>query len=480
MQFNNYEPEDFYDELFAAKDQPRLAAAQLVENINALPAGELQRRQQLIENTLMQQGVTFKVKSESGSETKEQVFPLDIIPRIITASEWAWLEQGLKQRIHALNLFLQDVYHQQKILTDGAIPREVVESSQGWLKPCQGLQPLGGIWCHVTGTDLVRDRHGQWYVLEDNLRIPSGISYALANRRVMHDVCPELFQGISIQPADDYPRQLLKTLQHAAPEGVTEPTVVVLTTGTDNSAYFEHCYLAANMGAKLVECQDLVVADGYLQMHTATGLQRVDVVYRRIDDYQLDPLVFSGGTEPGIPGLMEVYRAGKVAIANAAGTGIADDKIIYTYLPKMIRYYLDEEPILPNVDTYLCWEPEQQDYVLSHLDELVIKPASESGGSGMLIGPAATSAQRQDFAQRIKANPRNYIAQSTLSLSRVPALLGDRLEGCHVDLRPFILYGEEIYVYPGGLTRVALKKGSLVVNSSQGGGSKDTWILIEE
>lgn len=478
MQFNNYDPEDFYDELFAVKNQPRKEAALLVETINSLPPGELQRRQQSAENTLSQLGVTFKVKSKQG-EVTEQIFPFDVIPRIITVREWTWLEKGLKQRIHALNLFLADIYNQQKILLDGVIPREVVESSNGFLKSCLGLQPPGGIWCHITGTDLVRDRDGQWYVLEDNLRIPSGVSYAIENRRVMESIFPELFRTMPIQALDDYPRHLLETLLNVTPTQVEEPTVVVLTTGTDNSAYFEHSFLAKHMRVELVEPRNLVIADGYLQMQSPQGLKQVDVVYRRIDDYKLDPLVFDFDSELGIPGLMEVYRAGRVAIANAFGSGIADDKVIYAYVPKMICYYLGEEPILPNVETYLCWEQQQQDYVLANLDKLVIKPASEAGGSGMLIGPTASTEQLQDFAQRIKAAPRNYMAQPTLCLSRIPTLIEDRLEGRHVDLRPYILYGNDIYVYPGGLTRVALKKGSLVVNSSQGGGSKDTWILTE-
>ncbi len=476
MQFDTYEPDDFYDELFAAKNQPRPEAALLVETINSLPLREIQRRQQVAENTLRERGVTFKAFSDDSQEMTEHVLPLDIIPRIITAQEWNWLEQGLKQRIQTLNLFLADVYQAQKIIKDGVIPQEVIESADGFLKPCLGLQPPGGIWCHITGTDLVRDRDGQWHVLEDNLRIPSGISYALENRRVMESTFPELFGTMGIQPLDHYPQQLLKTLQHIAPSDLSDPTVVLLTTGADNSAYFEHTFLAQQMGIELVESQDLVVADGYLQMHTHQGLKRVDVVYRRFEDYKLDPPVFND-SRLGVPGLMEVYQAGRVAIANAPGSGIADNKVIYAYVPQMIRYYLNEDPILPNVDTYLCWE--QQDHVLANLDKLVVKPAGGYGGAGMLIGPSASPEARQEFAEKIKANPRGYIAQPTLSLSRVPALVDDHCEGCHVDLRPFILYGEDIYVHPGGLTRVALKKGSLVVNSSQGGGSKDTWVLTE-
>lgn len=479
MRFDTYEPEDFHDELFIAKNQPRPEAVRLVEMINSLPPGELQQRQQMAEDTLKQRGVTFRVSSDDGQETTEHVFPLDITPRIITAQEWTWIEQGLKQRIQALNLFLTDVYQAQKILKDGVIPREVVESADGFRKSCLGLQPPGGVWCHITGTDLVRDRDGRWYVLEDNLRIPSGVSYALENRQVMKRIFPELFGTLGIQPIEDYPRQLLKTLQQVAPPNVSNPTVVLLTTGVNNSAYFEHRFLAQQMGVRLVECQDLIVADGYLQMRTHQGLQQVDVVYRRIEDYQLDPLVFSSDSESGIPGLMSVYQAGRVAIANALGTGIADDKVIYAYVPQIIRYYLNEDPILPNVDTYLCLKQQEQDYVLSNLDKLVVKPAGGYGGSGILMGSSASPEARQEFAAKIRANPRGYIAQPTLCLSRVPSLVDNRFEGCHVDLRPYVLYGEDIYVYPGGLTRVALKKGSLVVNSSQGGGSKDTWVLTE-
>jgi uncharacterized circularly permuted ATP-grasp superfamily protein len=479
VQFDNYDPEDFYDELFAAKNQPRPEAALLVKTINSLPPGELQRRQQAAENALLKLGVTFRVSSENSQESTERIFPLDITPRIISAQEWAYLERGLKQRIHALNLFLGDIYHEQKILKDGVIPREIVESSDGFLKPCMGLSPSGGVWCHITGTDLVRDHDGQWYVLEDNLRIPSGISYVLENRGVMKTTFPELFRTLGIQPADNYPSHLLETLLHVTPAQLPEPTVVVLTTGIHNSAYFEHSFLAQQMGVELVEIRDLVVADGYLKMRTTKGLQRVDVVYRRIDDYKLDPTVFDDNSEVGIPGLMEVYRAGRVAIANAFGTGIADDKVIYAYVPSMIRYYLHEDPILPNVETYLCWDQQQQQHVLANLDQLVVKPAGGYGGVGMLVGPSASREEIQDFALRIKANPRSYIAQPTLSLSRVPTLVDDHFEGRHVDLRPYILYGEDIYVHPGSLTRVALKKGSLVVNSSQGGGSKDTWVLIK-
>ncbi len=481
MQFNQYDPGDFYDELFLAPGQPRPEAAPLIERINGLSADELQQRQQAAQTTLFKLGVTFNVYSDN--QGTERILPFDIIPRTLPIQDWSKLEQGLKQRIEALNLFLGDIYGEQKIVKDGIIPAELIESASGFLKPCIGLKPPKDIWCHITGTDLVRDRDGQWYVLEDNLRCPSGVSYVLENRRVMKSTFPQVFNRMNILPVDDYPGQLLETLLNLAPSGLPEPTVVLLTPGMYNSAYFEHSFLAQQMGVELVEGRDLVVSDGYLQMRTTHGLKRVDVIYRRIDDEFIDPLAFRPDSMLGIPGLMEVYRAGRLALANAPGTGIADDKVIYAYVPQMIRYYLGEDQLLPNVPTYLCWEPEQLQYVLQNLDKLVVKAAAESGGYGMLVGPHATPEQRQEFGERIQANPRNYIAQPTLCLSRVPTLFarpeGLRFEGCHVDLRPYILYGKEIYINPGGLTRVALRRGSLVVNSSQGGGSKDTWVVAE-
>lgn len=475
MRFDNYSPGEFYDELFADHGTPRTEAIPLVNRIHSLPEGEVKRRQQAAQIALLKLGVTFNVYSDG--QGTERIFPFDIIPRIVAAQEWAHLEKGLKQRIYALNLFLNDIYHDQKILKDSVIPAELIYSASGFLKPCMGLKPPGDIWCHITGTDLVRDRDGRWYVLEDNLRCPSGVSYVLENRRVMKSTFPQVFNTMQIQPVDDYPSHLLETLLNLAPTNLPDPTVVVLTPGIYNSAYFEHSFLAQQMGVELVEGRDLVVADGYLQMRTTKGLKRVDVIYRRIDDDFIDPTVFRADSFLGVPGLMEVYRAGRVGIANALGTGVADDKVVYAYVPDMIRYYLGEEPILANVPTFLCWEPQQQSHVLANLDKLVVKAANESGGYGMLVGPHATEAQRQEFALKIQAAPRNYIAQPTLCLSRVPTIVEDHFEGCHVDLRPYILYGKEIFINPGGLTRVALKKGSLVVNSSQGGGSKDTWVV---
>ncbi len=477
MRFQSYDPGEFYDELFVAKGQPRPYAAPLIDRINSLSPGDLEIRQEAAKTAMMKLGATFNVYSDS--EGTERILPFDLIPRIVPASEWAWLEKGLKQRIHALNLFIGDIYGEQKIIKDGVISEELIYSSKGFLKPCMGLKPPKGIWCHITGTDLVRDRDGKWYVLEDNLRCPSGVSYVLENRRVMKTTFPQVFAKLGIQPVDEYPSHLLDSLLNLAGDHISDPTVVVLTPGMYNSAYFEHSFLAQQMGVELVEGRDLVVSDGYVQMRTTKGLKRVDVIYRRIDDTFIDPLAFNPESMLGVPGLTEVYRNGRVALANALGTGVADDKVIYAYVPQMIQYYLGEEQILSNVPTYLCWEPKQLDYVVNHLEQLVVKAANEAGGYGMLVGTQSTEEQRLEFAEKIKANPRNYIAQPTLSLSRVPTLLGDTFEGCHVDLRPYVLYGEEIYVHPGGLTRVAMKKGSLVVNSSQGGGSKDTWVLCE-
>ena len=476
MPFDLYDPEEFYDELFIAKGKPRSHSASLIERMIGLGIEQLEQQRLTAEIALFKLGVTFNVYNDDRGV--EKIFPFDIIPRLIAYSEWENLEQGLKQRIKALNLFLDDIYGEQKIIKDGKIPAEVIYTASGFLKPCLESKPPMGIWCHITGTDLVRDKDGQWYVLEDNLRSPSGVSYVLENRRVMKSTFPEIFQTMAVAPVDDYPSQLLETLLNLAPPQLPNPTVVVLTPGIYNSAYYEHSFLAQQMGVELVEGRDLVVADGYLQMRTTKGLHRVDVVYRRIDDNFLDPLTFNPHSLLGVPGLMQVYQQGRVALANAPGTGVADDKVVYAYVPDMIRYYLGEEPILANVPTYLCWREQDREYVLHNLKNLVVKAANEAGGYGMLIGTNSTASEREEFAQKIIAHPRNYIAQPTLSLSRVPTLIGNKIEGRHVDLRPYILNrGDEIYVHPGGLTRVALKKGSLVVNSSQGGGSKDTWVL---
>ena len=476
MAFAGYDPEDFYDEIFANLEQPRSHCAGLIHHMMELGIEQLEQHRQTAEIALFKLGVTFNVYSDN--QGVEKIFPFDIIPRIISSEEWSKLERGLKQRIRALNLFLDDIYGAQKIIKDGKIPAEIIYTASGFLKPCLGIKPPTGVWCHITGTDLVRDKDGGWYVLEDNLRSPSGVSYVLENRRVMKTTFPEIFRHMTVKPVDDYPSQLRDTLLKLTPPQLPDPMVVLLTPGIYNSAYYEHSFLAQQMGIELVEGRDLVVADGYLQMRTTKGLKRVNVVYRRIDDNFLDPLAFNPDSLLGVPGLMKVYKEGKVALANAPGTGVADDKVVYAYVPDMIRYYLGEEPILANVPTYLCWRESDRAYVLDNLDKLVVKSANEAGGYGMLIGTNSTEAERSAFAEKIKATPRNYIAQPTLSLSRVPTLVDGKVEGRHVDLRPYILHrGDEIYVHPGGLTRVALKKGSLVVNSSQGGGSKDTWIL---
>ena len=476
MSLEIYDPEEFYDELFVAKGEPRSQADSLIQWMRKLGIEQLERHRQTAEIALYKLGVTFNVYNDNRGV--EKIFPFDIIPRLISSQEWQYLEKGLKQRIKALNLFLNDIYGSQQIIQDGKIPSEVINTAPGFLKPCIGIKPPNGVWCHITGTDLVRDSDGKWYVLEDNLRVPSGISYVLENRRVMKSTFPNVFQTMAVKPIDDYPSHLLETLLNLAPPHLPDPTVVVLTPGIYNSAYYEHSFLAQQMGVELVEGRDLVVVDGYLQMRTTKGLRRVDVVYRRVDDEFLDPSVFRADSLLGVPGLMEVYQQGKVALANAPGTGVADDKVVYAYVPEMIRYYLGEEPLLANVPTYLCWRKSDREYVLQNLDKLVVKSANEAGGYGMIIGNQATAAEREDFAQKIIAQPRNYIAQPILSLSRVPTLIEGEIEGRHVDLRPYILHrGDEVYVHPGGLTRVALKKGSLVVNSSQGGGSKDTWVL---
>ncbi|MBC8042577.1 MAG: circularly permuted type 2 ATP-grasp protein [Rhizobacter sp.] len=475
MNFTLYDTEGFYDEMFGAGGQPHPVAAALKQKIESLSAGELHRRQQAAEAALLGMGITFNVYGDTAGA--EKIFPFDIVPRIVSAGDWQPVETGLRQRINALNLFVDDLYHDQRVLRDGVLPAELITSSKCFLRQCIGLAPPEGIWCHISGTDIVRDGDGKFYVLEDNLRCPSGVSYVLENRVVMKRTFPELFDASHVRAIDDYPACLLETLQHLSSR--SDPTVVVLTPGAYNSAYFEHSFLAQQMGVQLVEGRDLVVSGGYVMMRTTTGFQRVDVIYRRIDDEFLDPLTMRSDSMLGVAGLMDVYRSGKVAIANAPGTGIADDKVIYAYVPKLIQYYLGEEAILPNVPTYICSEKDDREFVIEHIETLVVKAANESGGYGMLVGPHATPAMRDDFRKLISANPRNYIAQPTLSLSRVPTIVGERFEGRHVDLRPYILYGKEIYVMPGGLTRVALRKGSLVVNSSQGGGSKDTWVLAD-
>ena len=475
MIFDNYSLDGFYDEMFDAEGRPRPGTEAVVERFNDLPLEELWRRQQSAEKALLQMGITFSVYGDE--QGTERIFPFDIVPRIIAHNEWMDMEAGLKQRVQALNLFIDDLYHDQRILKDGIIPKDLVYSASGYRPECIGLNPPGGIWCHITGTDLVRGADGQFYVLEDNLRCPSGVSYVLENRVVMKRSFPRAFDAARVVPVIDYPNRLLELLQYLAPPRRDKPVVAVWTPGVYNSAYFEHSFLAQQMGIELVEGSDLVVVDDRVMMRTTTGLKPVDVLYRRIDDDFIDPEVFRKDSMLGVPGLMRAYRAGRVALANAPGTGVADDKAVYAYVPEMIRYYLDQDAILNNVETYLCWRDKDLQHVLANLDKLVVKKVGESGGYGMLVGPHASAKERAEYGEQVKANPRNFIAQPTLALSRVPTLVDDHFEGRHVDLRPYILYGEDIYVMPGGLTRVALKKGSLVVNSSQGGGSKDTWVV---
>jgi uncharacterized circularly permuted ATP-grasp superfamily protein len=475
--FDGYEVGGFYDEMFVREGEPRAMARRLLASIESLPEGEFLSRQQAAERELLQMGITFNVYGEH--DGVEKIFPFDIVPRIVGAEEWRGIERGLKQRIQALNLFIDDIYHEQKILKDGIIPREIIYSAKSYRRQCAGWNPPRGIWCHITGTDLVRHKDGQIYVLEDNLRCPSGVSYVLENRRVMKGLFPKIFSRSHIRPVSNYPSCLRNMLEHLAGDEVAEPRVVLLTPGLHNSAYFEHSFLAQQMGIELVEGHDLLVEDGVARVRTTDGFERVDVIYRRIDDDFLDPKCFREDSLLGVPGLMEACKAGNVALANAPGSGVADDKVVYAYVPRMIQYYLGEEILLPNVPTRICADKADLSYVLEHLDELVVKAANESGGYGMLVGPHSTREQRAAFGEKIKANPRNYIAQPTLALSRVPTIVGDHFEGRHVDLRPYILYGRDIFVLPGGLTRVALKKGSLVVNSSQGGGSKDTWVLAD-
>jgi uncharacterized circularly permuted ATP-grasp superfamily protein len=473
--FAAYDPGDFFDELIEPGGKPRPGAQLLVDKIESLPEGDLALRQKAAEALLLKMGITFNVYGSD--EGTEKILPFDIIPRIVSGSDWQQIETGLRQRTFALNEFLQDIYNDQKILKDQVVPEDLIFTSRTYRKECEGFTPPRKIWCHVTGTDLVRDRDGRFYVLEDNLRCPSGVSYVLENRQVLKRTFPQVFEASRVRPVDDYPTKLLEMLEYLAPAHLQSPTIAVLTPGIYNSAYFEHSFLSQQMGVELVEGQDLVVDDGFVHMLTTKGLKRVDVLYRRIDDDFIDPEVFRSDSLLGVRGLIHVYKAGRLALANAPGTGIADDKVIYAYVPAIIRYYTGEDPILPNVPTYICRNDADRAYVLEHLDRLVVKAANESGGYGMLVGPHATAAERAAFAEKIVVEPRNYMAQPTLSLSRVPTLVGDRLEGRHVDLRPYVLFGRDIYVQPGGLTRVALTKGSLVVNSSQGGGSKDTWVL---
>ena len=477
--FTDYKPTVGFDEYFCGETaRPRADLAPLLASLGQMGLPELNRSHASASQLLRRLGATFRL-NDSGLKGSERILPFDPLPRLIGRSDWITLERGLLQRLEAIDCFLADIYGPQQILNDGVIPREDVESSSGWRPQMQGISLPLNRWCHISGLDLIRDGHGTWRVLEDNLRCPSGVAYFLENRRVMKRLFSGLFEGRAVQPIDDYPSHLLRTLQDLAPWSDT-PRVAILTPGVFNSAYFEHSYLAQEMGIHLVEGRDLVCEGGRVWMRSTNGLEPVDVIYRRIDDDFLDPTVFRKDSMLGVPGLIDVLRQGRVAIANAPGTGVADDKLIYAHVPAMIRYYLDEEPIIENVPTYLCARPDDQRYVLEHLEQLVVKSVAEAGGYGMLIGPQASRSELADFDTKIRANPRNFIAQPTLQLSTVPSLSDGELYPCHVDLRPYVLRGASNWVSPGGLTRVALKRGSLVVNSSQGGGCKDTWIVDDQ
>jgi uncharacterized circularly permuted ATP-grasp superfamily protein len=477
IDLSQYDPGAFYDESMAGKNRARSSSKDLIKLFRKMDSTELNARQEAADLAIKEMGITFTVYSDKEG-TIDRNWPFDIVPRIIPKSEWDAIEAGLIQRVKALNMFIDDLYHEQKIIKDGVFPAEVLADSKNFRPQCVGVSPALGIWAHICGSDLVRDADGTVYVLEDNLRVPSGVSYMLENRSVTKRVFPELFETYAPLPVHDYPTQLHEMLASVSPRKVKRPEVVVLTPGIYNSAYFEHAYLAQQMGAELVEGRDLFVdEDECVYMRTVAGQQRVDVIYRRIDDEFIDPEVFREDSTLGVPGLMRAWKAGNVALANAPGAGVADDKVVYAFVPDIIRYYLDEEPGIPNVPTYRCMYKKERDYVLENIEKLVVKPANESGGYGMLVGPYASKADHTKFRKLVRKHPRNYIAQPTLGISTVPTVVDSTLEPRHVDLRPFILSGDTITVTTGGLTRVALRKGSLVVNSSQGGGSKDTWIV---
>ncbi|MBR9998087.1 MAG: circularly permuted type 2 ATP-grasp protein [Cyclobacteriaceae bacterium] len=473
MNFTHYPAEDVFDEMMDGQHHVRPSYAGFLEDIKKLSYKKLNQLQIATDRAQRLLGMTFNVYGQE--EGVERILKLDIFPRIIGREDWAFIEKGLQQRIYALNIFIDDIYHDQKILKDKVLPAEMIYSSPSYLKECMDLKPPKNVWCHITGTDIVRNIDGNFYVLEDNLRCPSGVSYLLENREILKRTFPELFNKLGVRMVFDYPMKLRDMLEYISPK--PNPVIAVLTPGIYNSAYFEHSYLALQMGVELVEGHDLIVEKNHLFMRTTRGLQQVDVLYRRIDDIFLDPLCFNPDSMLGIPGIMDVYKKGNLGLANAPGTGVADDKAIYAYVPEIIKYYLGEVPILNNVPTYICEDKNDLKYVIENIDQLVVKETNSAGGYGMLIGPKSTRKLIEEFKVKIKNNPRNYIAQPTLSLSTVPSIVEEGIAPRHVDLRPYILYGENVEVIPGALSRVALKKGSLVVNSSQGGGSKDTWVL---
>jgi len=476
--FSQYKVDDFFDEMFSAPGVARPHYSRLLATFKEMGANDFERKRDLAAESFLSQGVTFTVYNDD--QGTERIFPFDLIPRIIPAREWELVERGLTQRITALDLFLHDIYHGQNILRDRVIPKEIIWEASSFRPEFMQSDVPRNIYIHICGTDLIRDRSGNYLVLEDNARCPSGVSYVLENRQAMKRIFPALFSEYRVRPVEDYGQELLNALRFIAPPTAEQPTVVLLTPGIYNSAYYEHSFLARSMGIEIVEGRDLVAQDGCVFMRTTKGLKQVDVIYRRINDDFLDPRVFRKDSALGVPGLVDAYRRGRVSLANSIGTGVADDKVVYHFVPQMIRYYLDQDPILENVPTYLAARPDDLKYILEHLPELVVKAANESGGYGMLIGAQATAAEREDFADRIRNEPRNYIAQPIVALSRSPSFCDDSMQGRHVDLRPYILSGEKVTIIPGGLTRVALHKGSLVVNSSQGGGSKDTWVVEEE
>ena len=473
-----YDPGPFWDEMFQPDGVPRPHYAALAAHLARLSAEEVARGQAAADRAFRGRGITFAVHDDPTGI--EKILPFDLIPRLILDEDWGRIERGLEQRVRALNLFLDDIYHRQRILADGTLDAELVLGSPGYRREFHRLDVPLGVYTHIVGSDLVRDEHGDFYVLEDNLRTPSGVSYLIENRRVLKRVWPQIFEGYEVRPVEGYPQDLLDVLRAVAPSTRDEPTVVLLTPGVHNSAYFEHAFLAKAMGIPMVEGSDLFVDDGTVFMHTTRGREPVDVIYRRMDDDYLDPLTGRPDSVLGVPGLIATARLGRVSLANAVGTGVADDKAIYAYVPRIIRYYLNEDPILPNVPTYLPTEPDDLRFILENMDELVVKSVNASGGYGMLIGPHSSRSAVDEFRDRVRANPRDYIAQPTLALSRHPCWVGDHFEGRHVDLRPFVLFGSSVHVTPGGLTRVAIREGSLVVNSSQGGGSKDTWVLADQ
>ncbi len=480
IRWGSYRVKGFHDELIRAAGRPRPPARALCQYLRALKDEEIQQRREAADLAMHVMGVTFTVYTEEEGSI-DRAWPFDIIPRVIARDEWIRIEEGLRQRVQALNLFIDDLYHDQRIIRDKVVPAALITESKNFRRQCIGVSPPRGIWAHVCGSDLVRHSDGTMYVLEDNLRVPSGVSYMIENRAVMKRVFPDLFQSNTILPVDDYPSQLYDMLASLSPRDIAQPEIVVLTPGIYNSAYFEHSYLAQQMGAELVEGSDLFVdGDDCVYMRTVEGPARVDVIYRRVDDLFLDPEAFNPDSLLGVRGLMRAWKAGKVALANAPGAGVADDKVIYAYVPDIIRYYLDQDALLPNVPTFKCIDKQERDHVIANLARMVVKPANESGGYGMLVGPESTEPERERFRRLIRRDPRNYVAQPYLTLSTTPTLVGNRVEPRHVDLRPFILSGREIAVTTGGLTRVALRKGSSVVNSSQGGGSKDTWIVDME